>query len=546
MASSQTSPVVDRAAVDSVAFPRRGYLLPAVVAFLLRVSWMAMAGTYVLYHGDPSDAWFYGFEMGSVARSLAHGLGFSSPFDIFVGRTGPTAWVGPLYPLMFAGVIKVFGDFSVIGTFLMMSLNCLFSALTCIPIYLAAKKTMGSRVAWLAAWTWALVPYFNLWHTWLWDVDLSALLLMTIFYLTLRVGEERDWRNELALGGVVGLGALSNPAVLALTPASFAWIAWQRRSERQWVRPMLIVCATAALMLAPWVVRNRIAFGQTVVLRSNFGAEFYLRNQHGMTLDQWLRGHPAINWYEGADYRKLGELAYNRDRMAKGIHYVRQYPAEFARVCLARVLAFWSGSWQTGYGEDPFWHHLYLPLSMLGLVGMLMAIVKRMNGRWLYLGALALFPLVYYITQPLTRYEHSIEPVLLILACFAICEVVSSISKRVGATINLESRAFGLVGWTAVVLLVIGCGATGIARAAARNSEAFAPQATLSPERFMQTCGHPDEISTDGDVVELDYQKAKVRVRIVDNTYGWVFDRKTGNLVTSAQSLGCWSHPAAK
>ena len=62
----------------------------------------------------------------------------------------------------------------------------------------------------------------------------------------------------------------------------------------------------------------------------------------------------------------------------------------------------------------------------------------------------------------------------------------------------------------------------------------------------MQTCGRPDAISATGNIIDMDYQKANVRVRIVDNTYGWVFDRNTGNLVTSAQSLGCWKKSAGR
>lgn len=548
MAGSQTTPILPAAeVVERAKSPKRVYLLPAAVAFLLRVSWMAMAGTYVLYHGDLSDVWFYGFEMGSVARSILHGSGFTSPFDIFVGSTGPTAWTGPIYPLIFAGMMKVFGEFSVLTVFLTMSANCLFSALTCIPIYLVAQKTAGRRAAWLATWIWALVPYFNLWHTWLWDVDLSALLLTTMFYLTLVVADEHSSRSSLALGVVIGLGALSNPSILAFVPVSFTWILWKRSADkRNCLRAIAAICIAAGLMITPWLVRNRIAFGQGVFLRSNFGAEFYLRNQHGMTLEQWLRGHPAINWYEGDDYRSLGEVAYNRDRMAKAWTYVKAYPAEFAKVSLTRVVAFWTGSWQTGYGEDPFWHHLYLPLSLLGLVGLAVVMVKRMQGRWLFFGTLALYPLVYYITQPLTRYEHPIEPLLLILACSVICETTCVISQRTGATINFESLTLARSAWGLVILMVVACGAVGMARAATRHVESFSPAPNIAPAAFMQTCGHPDDIARHGNVVDMDYQKANVRVRIVGDTYAWVFDRKSGDLVTSAQSLGCWKHGEAR
>ena len=528
-----------------VESPRR-YLLPAMFAFLLRISWMLIAGTYVLYRGDLGDIWLYGFEMGSVGRSIAHGLGFSSPFAPFVGQTGPTAWVAPVYPLIIACVTKLFGDFSTTSVVILMSLNCAFSALTCIPLYLAGEATFGRRTAWFAAWAWALIPYFNLWHTWLWDVNLSALLLMIMFWLTVRAAESRSWRYELGLGTVAGLIAVTNPSLLSFLPVSLIWIFWRRRHSRSgWLRPALLVGVTILVIVAPWAIRNRFAFHRWVFLRSNFGAEFYLRNKHAMTQEEWLRGHPAINWYEGNAYRQLGEIAYNHDRMEQALRTVREYPGEFAKVSLLRMVEFWTGSLPTGYGEDAFWRHLYLPLSVLGLAGVVLAIARGTPARWLYFGVVAVYPLVFYFTQPLTRYRFPMEPVLLLLASFAICECWSWATAQKSLAIT-GSPSLARTGWITVCLLLLVSGGLGIERASGRHVQAFPAPVTLAPQHFMEVCGHPDAQSTEGDVVELDYRKAGVRVRIVDDRFGWVFDRTSGNLIMSAQSLGCWKHAAGE
>src|SRR6266568_3607649 len=48
------------------------------------------------WHVSPEgDHWSFGFETGRVARSLAEGRGFESPFQ---EPTGPTAWLAPGYP----------------------------------------------------------------------------------------------------------------------------------------------------------------------------------------------------------------------------------------------------------------------------------------------------------------------------------------------------------------------------------------------------------------------------------------------------------------
>ncbi len=49
------------------------------------------------------------FESGNIAHSLATGHGFSSPFRV---DTGPTAWMTPLFPLLLAGIFRVFGAYT--------------------------------------------------------------------------------------------------------------------------------------------------------------------------------------------------------------------------------------------------------------------------------------------------------------------------------------------------------------------------------------------------------------------------------------------------
>ncbi|MGC2016431.1 MAG: hypothetical protein WA657_11410, partial [Candidatus Acidiferrales bacterium] len=49
------------------------------------------------------------FESGNIAHSLATGHGFSSPFRV---DTGPTAWMTPAFPLLLAGIFRLFGAYT--------------------------------------------------------------------------------------------------------------------------------------------------------------------------------------------------------------------------------------------------------------------------------------------------------------------------------------------------------------------------------------------------------------------------------------------------
>src|ERR1700693_1322396 len=105
------------------------FLWMVVLAFALRFGWIVVAHTYKFKTLD--DNFSFGWEMGRIGRALAQGQGFSNPFH---GVTGPTAWEPPLYPFLIVGVFKLFGVYSKTSAIVLLSINSIFSALTCIPI----------------------------------------------------------------------------------------------------------------------------------------------------------------------------------------------------------------------------------------------------------------------------------------------------------------------------------------------------------------------------------------------------------------------------
>src|ERR1022692_3534703 len=123
------------------------------IALLLRVTWIVIGHTYKFKSSD--DSFGFGWEMGRIGASLAAGHGFSSPFG---PSTGPTAWEPPLYPYLTAGVFLVFGIYSKASACVLLTMNSVFSALTCVPIFRIARRIFSERVAVGSAWAWVLVP----------------------------------------------------------------------------------------------------------------------------------------------------------------------------------------------------------------------------------------------------------------------------------------------------------------------------------------------------------------------------------------------------
>ena len=111
-----------------------------VVALVLRL--IVMSFLYPERTDPYRDHWRFGGESGRIARSIAQGEGFSNPL---FGKTGPTAWLAPVFPYLLAGIFKIFGVYSKASAIVALALDCLFSALTCIPIYFIARKHLAWR-----------------------------------------------------------------------------------------------------------------------------------------------------------------------------------------------------------------------------------------------------------------------------------------------------------------------------------------------------------------------------------------------------------------
>ncbi|HUZ03935.1 MAG TPA: hypothetical protein VMU62_01160, partial [Acidobacteriaceae bacterium] len=202
------------------------------VAFAVRVAYMTLAHTY---HFRPEDDHFqFGWEMGHIARALVTGHGFADPFR---GHTGPTAWVGPLYPLLLAGVFRIFGVFTLRAAWVILTINCFFSALTTRTTYEIAARCCNRRVAIWSAWIWALYPAAMQYAVrWVWEMTLSTWLFTLIIVVALRmrhIGEPdadaatpdtRRLPRWLAFGLLWGILALSNPALLMFLPACGIWV----------------------------------------------------------------------------------------------------------------------------------------------------------------------------------------------------------------------------------------------------------------------------------------------------------------------------------
>ncbi len=385
------------------------------VAFVVRVLYLTLAHTYRVRPYD--DHMLFGEEMGRIARALATGFGFADPFR---GHTGPTAWVGPLFPLLLGGVFKLFGVFTPQSAWVILTIDSLFSALTTRTTWEIAARCFNRNVALWSAWIWALYPAAMQYAVrWVWDTSLSTFLFSWMLVVALRLRAERTPPRWAMLGLLWGLTGLSNPALLIFLPACAIWVfAGVPRAQAGGV---LVAALLFTACLGPWIWRNWETFHHFVPARGNFGAELYLGNGPGSTGLLMEHDHPIQAPDQLRLYKSMGEIAYSRMRGEQALAAIRADPMHFARNTLRRVFFFWAGVPHPD-SKTPWVEYArslnFIFGSVCGLLGLVLALQRRAPAAGLFAWAFLLLPLVYYGVAAHARFRHPLEPLMVVLGVY--------------------------------------------------------------------------------------------------------------------------------
>jgi hypothetical protein len=331
--------------------------------------------------------------------------------------------VPPLYPALLAGIFRLFGIYSLTSGFIILSINSLLSALTCIPVYFSAKYSLCARGAKMAAWAWAFYPfaiYFSAGRVW--EYALTSLLFTTCFCIAQRIHQTESPLAWLGWGLLYGVTALSNPSVLSMLPFLLLLAVWQMRlAGRRWLLKAALTCLAVLVVITPWTIRNFRALGVLCPIRDNYWLEFYAGNFGDTSDPNPSSAHPASNDAEMRKFLSMGEPAYLEEKHSLAVDYVSHHPLNFVAVTVRRVVYYWTGFWSFSHEytqREPF----ELPnLFFCGSLTLLM--LRGVRRFWRlnraavlpYLVLIAVFPLTYYLSHPLIDYRQPIEPAILVL-----------------------------------------------------------------------------------------------------------------------------------
>jgi 4-amino-4-deoxy-L-arabinose transferase-like glycosyltransferase len=406
----------------------KSLILIVLVAFLLRVAFL---WNYAAHNPQQALGTVpFLFESGNIAVSLATGHGFASPFRV---DTGPTAWMTPVYPLILAGIFRVFGTYTFASFLAAAMLNILATTFACIPIYAAGRRVAGRAVAAGAAWLWAVFPNaIQIPSTSMWDASLAALLAATILWATIVLAQSTRTRSDdwMGYGLLWGLALMTTATLAGVLPFLFGWLSYLRRRQHRlhWMAKPVLALIVAGLLCAPWTMRNYVTFRAFIPLRSILGLQLWVGNNPGAE-EIWLgTQHPIHDGVERQKYVDLGEVEYMKEAEHNALRYMVAHPRREAGLIGARFLEFWSGGTahplEDYSGARSLWFRLVvvfnLAIAIGGAAGIL-AMRITANACWF---PLAVFPIVlpwaYYLTVVLPRYSLPVDPAMMLLAAYAV------------------------------------------------------------------------------------------------------------------------------
>jgi len=411
-----TSPPIPKA--DRASSGRLLFLI-VLVALLLRLAVIPLNNFEDLMDANHIHAW----EQGNVAAALVAGHGFGSPFM----SNQPSAILPPVYPLIVAGFFKVFGVHTARSIIAIHAFDCLINALACIPIFLLARRNFGERVGRWAAWGWAFFPYGIYFSAaWAWSTHILLLCLCWLLYLAQELEESPRLALWAGFGALAGFAGLTEPSILVVIPFLLGLAAWRlARTGKRWLVPGIVASLTLAATISPWLIRDAVVFHKFIPMRDSMGLELWMGN-NGDSL-RWTSDdkHPLHDMKELAAYNK-GEVAYMTEKAQEAKAYIHARPEWYAWMCARRAVYLWTGYWsfKPAYlaeePTDPENIPFASGLTLLGLAGLVLTWQRSRFDAIRYGGVMLLFPVIYYFNHPEPYHLRPLDPLMVMLGCYAV------------------------------------------------------------------------------------------------------------------------------
>ena len=408
--------------------------------YVLFAVFAALRAAAILLDVTPtSDAdWYY-----TRAAMLAQGLGY-------IGNNGlPTAYWPPGWPMAMSLAFRAFGTSAVTVGLLNLASAILAGWLT----YDLARRLFGSELAGRIALL-LLAVYPN-------SILYVPLALTEVFYTTLLLAGcwlliARKGALRLVFAGLVfGIATLVKAQTLVVIPL-ICLIGLLRDGQIVRRTPGVIargafIIAVAALVVAPWTMRNHAVMGAWIPVSTNGGITLLTGNNDsargGFTPDdaavQALDARPGLN-----------EMEYDAEASRLGKEWIAAHPAQFLKLMPLKLLRLWGpdgeGQWAYETGSPAWkaapWAFTLLRaanqlwyVALLGLFGVAAVLMVRQRRKacvrvidwWLLPYGIALYPsAIAMVFSGQSRFHYPVMPFVCMAAGWVLAVWLTRAASR--------------------------------------------------------------------------------------------------------------------
>jgi 4-amino-4-deoxy-L-arabinose transferase-like glycosyltransferase len=359
----------------------------------------------------------------SAKRLLDAGI-FTFGYDINL----PTVFIPPVFPLYLAGVFAVFGSGDLGLTVAQYSFALMGTTIIALIVMLGAW--IGRPGAGLIGGTlYALYPPAMLSNIVFLTETIFTMELLAFFVLVVRAIQRQRRVDFVWAGVVLGVATLTRPTI-ALVPAVIGIYLWARPEYRfaKALQAGVILVVTMLLVLSPWIVRNYVHFHQFIPLTKANGNPFltgtYIDN------DVYREGNDPVFTDLPKGWKRVpgNQIATNDLQMEIGKAHLKaelqKHPGEVIKwYTIGKFRKFWGQPFDWRDTLKPDYDRLiplHKALILLGGVGMVFALLRRMPYAWLFVLFLGYFTGLHMVYVTLPRYALPVLPfVFLFIGLFA-------------------------------------------------------------------------------------------------------------------------------
>lgn len=366
-------------------------------------------------------------------HSLASNLAISGKYTI---NASPFAF----YPTGYPAFLSIFYDLFGGDIFVAKLVNILLSVGIVFLIYKIANIVFGKNAAKLASLFYAFYPASIGFCSTIMSELFYTFLFLLFILLVLEKDFRKKWFSNILLGLVIGFLILSRGIFLFIPLVVFLYDLVKGKKIWKIVANTFIIWIIVILVILPWTVRNKIVFGEFILIDAHAGHNLYVGNNPQATGGYSIGFDPA-HMTKHPLFVNLNTIKKDKIAFQYAVKYITNNPIQFLFLMPLKFMHLYSWDtagifWSTTFTKSPLPEILVKVLYVLNqifyyliLFLFLSSVFGLMRKKALAYNPLFLLLLVLYITSiylvffGMPRYHFVLMPIFVIFAAYAFSEI---------------------------------------------------------------------------------------------------------------------------